>query len=73
VKLDKRNRVLTVKPGDAKETTQEYMEEEYQTGVPGVFTAGDMHRGQSLVEWAIYEGRRCAKAVDEYLMGYTNL
>ena len=73
VKLDKRNRVLTVKPGDSKETTQEYMEEEYQTGVPGVFTAGDMHRGQSLVVWAIYEGRRCAKAVDEYLMGYTNL
>lgn len=38
-----------------------------------VFTAGDMHRGQSLVVWAIAEGRAVAKAVDEYLMGYTNL
>ena len=38
-----------------------------------VFTAGDMHRGQSLVVWAIREGRDAAKEVDEYLMGYTNL
>ncbi len=38
-----------------------------------VFTAGDMHRGQSLVVWAIAEGRACAKEVDEFLMGYTNL
>ena len=38
-----------------------------------VFTAGDMHRGQSLVVWAIAEGRACAKEVDEYLMGYTTL
>ncbi|WP_029233077.1 glutamate synthase subunit beta [Butyrivibrio sp. VCB2006] len=38
-----------------------------------VFSAGDMHRGQSLVVWAITEGRACAKEVDEYLMGYTNL
>ncbi|MDO5540391.1 MAG: glutamate synthase subunit beta [Eubacteriales bacterium] len=45
----------------------------YQTSVPGVFTAGDMHRGQSLVVWAIREGREAAKAVDESLMGYTNL
>ena len=38
-----------------------------------IFCAGDMHRGQSLVVWAIAEGRACAKEVDEYLMGYTNL
>ena len=38
-----------------------------------VFTAGDMHRGQSLVVWAIREGREAARAVDESLMGYTNL
>ena len=45
----------------------------YETSVPGVFTAGDMHRGQSLVVWAIQEGRQAAKAVDQSLMGYTNL
>jgi glutamate synthase (NADPH/NADH) small chain len=38
-----------------------------------IFSAGDMHRGQSLVVWAIAEGRACAREVDEYLMGYTNL
>ena len=45
----------------------------YQTSVPKVFSAGDMRRGQSLVVWAIAEGRHCAAAVDEYLMGYTPL
>ncbi|SFB02468.1 glutamate synthase (NADH) small subunit [Acetitomaculum ruminis DSM 5522] len=45
----------------------------YATNVKKVFTAGDMHRGQSLVVWAILEGRECARQVDEYLMGYTNL
>ena len=45
----------------------------YATSVPKVFTAGDMHRGQSLVVWAIQEGRSAAREVDEYLMGYTNL
>ena len=45
----------------------------HQTAIPGVFTAGDMRRGQSLVVWAITEGRACAKEVDEYLMGYTAL
>ena len=45
----------------------------YQTSVPNVFVAGDMHRGQSLVVWAIREGREVAKAVDASLMGYTNL
>ncbi|MBC7416493.1 MAG: glutamate synthase subunit beta [Herminiimonas sp.] len=41
----------------------------YKTSVDKVFVAGDMRRGQSLVEWAIREGRQCAKAVDEFLMG----
>ena len=45
----------------------------YQTNVEKVFTAGDMHRGQSLVVWAISEGRNAAKEIDEYLMGYTNM
>ena len=45
----------------------------YRTDIPGVFTAGDMHRGQSLVVWNIVEGRGCAREVDEYLMGYTML
>ena len=46
---------------------------EYHTNVERVFTAGDMHRGQSLVVWAIREGREAAKAVDESLMGYSYL
>jgi glutamate synthase (NADPH/NADH) small chain len=41
----------------------------FHTSVDGVFSAGDMRRGQSLVVWAIYEGRECAVAVDEYLSG----
>ncbi|MGN0715268.1 MAG: hypothetical protein ACI4LN_05550, partial [Anaerovoracaceae bacterium] len=45
----------------------------FATSAAGVFAAGDARRGQSLVVWAIAEGRACAKAVDEYLMDYTNL
>ena len=45
----------------------------YQTSVPKVFAAGDMRRGQSLVVWAIREGRQCARAVDEFLMGASDL
>jgi glutamate synthase (NADPH/NADH) small chain len=45
----------------------------YTTSVPKVFTAGDMRRGQSLVVWAIREGRQCARAVDEFLMGSSDL
>ena len=45
----------------------------YATNIRHVFTAGDMHRGQSLVVWAIREGREAAREVDESLMGYTNL
>jgi glutamate synthase (NADPH) small chain len=44
-------------------------EKSYQTNVEKIFTAGDMRRGQSLVVWAISEGRECARKVDEYLMG----
>ncbi len=45
----------------------------YKTSVERVFAAGDMRRGQSLVVWAIREGRQCARAVDEYLMGTSTL
>lgn len=45
----------------------------FDTNVEKIFTAGDMHMGQSLVVWAIVEGRKCSVAVDEYLMGYSNL
>jgi glutamate synthase (NADPH) small chain len=45
----------------------------YATNVPKVFAAGDMRRGQSLVVWAIREGRQAARAVDEFLMGYSDL
>ena len=48
-------------------------ENHYRTNYDNVFTAGDMHRGQSLVVWAISEGREAAREVDEYLMGYTNM
>jgi glutamate synthase (NADPH/NADH) small chain len=47
--------------------------EQYQTSVEKVFSAGDMRRGQSLVVWAIREGRQCARAVDEFLMGSSDL
>jgi len=45
----------------------------YKTSIDGVFSAGDMRRGQSLVVWAIREGRQCARAVDQYLMGRSDL
>jgi glutamate synthase (NADPH/NADH) small chain len=45
----------------------------YQTSLPNVFSCGDMRRGQSLVVWAIREGRQCAAAIDEFLMGETKL
>jgi glutamate synthase (NADPH/NADH) small chain len=45
----------------------------YQTSHAKVFAAGDMRRGQSLVVWAIREGRQCAQAVDRYLMGESGL
>ncbi|WEN15521.1 glutamate synthase subunit beta [Rhodanobacter sp. AS-Z3] len=54
--------------GNAKADTADY-----RTSVDKVFAAGDMRRGQSLVVWAIREGRQCARAVDEYLMGDSRL
>ncbi|MBN1516537.1 glutamate synthase subunit beta [Candidatus Sumerlaeota bacterium] len=48
-------------------------DEKYKTSVDGVFAAGDMRRGQSLVVWAILEGREAAYSMDEYLMGYSSL
>ena len=59
VKLDARGNVLA--------------DENYMSSVPGVFAAGDMRRGQSLVVWAIAEGRKAARGVDQYLMGETTL
>ncbi len=47
--------------------------DDYRTNVDKVFAAGDMRRGQSLVVWAIREGRQCARSVDEYLMGTSEL
>ena len=46
---------------------------QWMTSVPGVFTAGDMQRGQSLIVWAIAEGRSAARAIDQYLMGESQL
>ena len=57
--------------GNAKATTDG--EGCYTTSVPKIFAAGDIRRGQSLVVWAIREGRQCARAVDEFLMGSSEL
>jgi glutamate synthase (NADPH/NADH) small chain len=57
--------------GNAKATTD--FTGGYATNVPKVFAAGDIRRGQSLVVWAIREGRQAARAVDEFLMGFSDL
>jgi glutamate synthase (NADPH/NADH) small chain len=60
--------------GNAKAAVDDQPEARaYATSVPKVFAAGDMRRGQSLVVWAIREGRQCARAVDEFLMGSSDL
>ena len=59
VKLDPRGNIAT--------------DDNYMSSVPGIFAAGDMRRGQSLVVWAITEGRKAARAVDVYLMGASKL
>jgi len=46
---------------------------DYKTNVSGIFTAGDMRRGQSLIVWAISEGRQAAHHIDSYLMGASRL
>jgi glutamate synthase (NADPH) small chain len=48
-------------------------DQRWMTNVDGVFTAGDMQRGQSLIVWAIAEGRSAARVIDEYLMGESQL
>ncbi|MCX7176529.1 MAG: glutamate synthase subunit beta [Proteobacteria bacterium] len=58
---------------NAKADTEAPGSQAYATNVPKVFAAGDMRRGQSLVVWAIREGRQCARAVDEFLMGHSTL
>ena len=50
-----------------------WRDKNWMTSVPGVFTAGDMQRGQSLIVWAIAEGRSCARGVDAFLMGTSDL
>ena len=50
-----------------------WRDQNWMTSVPGVFTAGDIQRGQSLIVWAIAEGRSCARGVDQYLMGRSSL
>jgi glutamate synthase (NADPH/NADH) small chain len=47
--------------------------EDYETSVRGVFACGDLRRGQSLVVWAIWEGREAARGVDTFLRGHTDL
>jgi glutamate synthase (NADPH) small chain len=63
VEKDKRGNVKATTEGDAS----------YKTSKTKVFAAGDVRRGQSLVVWAIREGRQAAKAVDEFLMGSSTL
>ena len=60
-----------VKVTDARGNVQ--ADAKYATSVPGIFAAGDMRRGQSLVVWAISEGRQAAIAVDEFLMGKSDI
>ena len=59
VKLDPRGNVV--------------VDSSYMTSLPGIFSAGDMRRGQSLVVWAISEGRQAARCIDEFLMGHSDL
>jgi len=59
VKLDNRDNIVT--------------DPTYMSTVPGVFAAGDQRRGQSLIVWAIAEGRKCARGIDQFLMGETEL
>lgn len=66
---------LADKLGIKKDARSNYKAEygKYQTNIPNIFTAGDMRRGQSLIVWAISEGREAAKQVDLYLMGKSEL
>jgi glutamate synthase (NADPH/NADH) small chain len=68
-----RNKMLSQLGVKLTERCNVWRDEHWMTSVPGVFTAGDMQRGQSLIVWAIAEGRQAAKGLDTYLMGSTNL
>ena len=66
------SRILVIgDKGNAKAGTESAAA--YRTSVDNVFAAGDMRRGQSLVVWAIREGRQAARAVEEFLLGSSNL
>ena len=69
VELGNRGTVVTSLKGSHKSTSFS-SETGYKTDNEKIFTAGDMHRGQSLVVWAIAEGRECAQEIDDYLMKY---
>ena len=66
---------LADKLGIEKDTRSNFKAEygKYQTNIPNIFTAGDMRRGQSLIVWAISEGREAARQVDIFLMGKSEL
>jgi len=69
VALDKRGNVVA----NEKDGNVVANEKDYRTNAEKVFVAGDMRRGQSLVVWAIREGRQAARAIDETLMGSSTL
>ena len=66
-------KTLSEQLGIEIDSKNNYKATKYKTNVPHVFTAGDMRRGQSLIVWAISEGREAAREVDLFLMGSTNL
>ena len=68
-----RNGMLTQLGVTINERGNVATDSEKMTNIPGVFAAGDMSRGQSLVVWAIKEGRVAAKSIDKYLMGASDL
>ena len=68
-----RNRMLTELGVAINERGNVATDSGKMTSVPGIFAAGDMARGQSLVVWAIREGRVASRGVDKYLMGSTEL
>ena len=68
-----RNGLLTELDVKLTDRGNVWRDENWMTSAPGVFTAGDMQRGQSLIVWAIAEGRSAARGVDVYLMGKSQL
>ena len=68
-----RNGMLTELDVTLTDRGNVWRDENWMTSAPGVFTAGDMQRGQSLIVWAIAEGRSAARGVDVYLMGKSQL